>query len=39
MNKKIPNKIFHEGLSATNPEDMTCMFIQYFKSASNGSIG
>ena len=37
--KCLPSKIRHEGVSATNPDDMACMFNKYFKVASNNNTG
>ena len=37
--KYIHRKNCHEGLSATNPNDMTCMFNKYFELASNNNTG
>ena len=35
----LPNKICHEGVSATNPNDMSCTFNKYFEFASNKNTG
>ena len=37
--KCLPSKICHEGVSATNPDDMAGMFNKYFDVASNNNTG
>ena len=37
--KCLPSKICHEGVSATNLDDMACMFNTYFKVAPNNNPG